>query len=113
MLLTLIFIILVALIFNMYVKLIYIIEIFIHFSCNISMIFLCIIFRIFYCFMFECFKFPALVLLLCVSVNVLQVSYSCFTSFNDCYSSPCSVFVHIHNHIDKDAYYLQSNNSAS
>ena len=101
MLLTLNFIILVALIFNMHIKLICMIEIFIHFSFNISMIFLGFILSSFSCFMFGCFTFPVLVLLFCVSAIILLVSYLCFTSFNDYYSSSHSVFVHIHNNTDK------------
>ena len=84
MFLTLIFIVLVALISNMYVNLICIMEIFIHFLYYFK--------NFFFCFMFGCLLFLAMLLLFCVFINILQVSYLCFTSFNDCNSSSCSTF---------------------
>ena len=95
----------------MYTKLICIKEIFIHFLYNISMNFLHIILRIFYCFMFGCLLFLAILLFLCVFVDVLQVSYLCFTSFSDCSSPSCHAFFRFHININKDADCLQSNNN--
>ena len=118
---TLIFIVLVALIYNMYMKLLCVIKILIRFMFSIRMNFFRIAFRIF-CFMFGCLLLLTMVSLLCwcFFVNVLQVSYLCFTSFNDCNlssssssSSSCSVFVHSHIIIDKDGDCLQSNNNSS
>ena len=36
-----------------------------------------------------------------------------FTSFNDCNSSSCSVFIHFHIDVDKEADCLESNSNAS
>ena len=113
---TLIFIVLVALIYNMYMKLLCVIKILIRFMFSIRMNFFRNVFRIF-CFMFGCLLLLTMVLLLCwcFFVNVLQVSYMCFTSFNDCNSSSssCSVFVHSHIIIEKDGDCLQSNDNSS
>ena len=73
--------------------------------------FLHIILRIFYCFMFGYLLSLATSLFFCVLVNILQISYLCFTSFNDCNSLSCSAFIHFHINIDKDADCLQSNNN--
>ena len=113
---TLIFIALVAKIYNMYMKLLCVIKILIRFMFSIRMNFFRIVFRIF-CFMFGYLLLLTMVLLLCwcFFVNVLQVSYMCFTSFNDCNSSSssCSVFVHSHIIIEKDGDCLQSNDNSS
>ena len=61
--------------------------------------------------MFACLLFLVMLLFLCVFVNILQVSYSCFTSFNDCNSSSCSAFFNFNINIDKDADCFQSNNN--
>ena len=77
--------------YNMYMKLFCIIEIVIHFLYNISMNFLRIILRI----IFGCLLFLSMLLFLCVIVNILQVSYLCFPSFNDCSSPSCSALLRV------------------
>ena len=69
-----------------------------------------IILRIF-CFMFGHLLFLPTLLFLRVFVNILQVSYLRFCSFNDCNSPSCSAFFHFHINIDKDADCRQSNNN--
>ena len=61
--------------------------------------------------MFGHLLFLAMLLFLRVFVNILQVSYLCFCSFNDCNSPSCSAFFHFHINIDKDADCRQSNNN--
>ena len=87
--LKLIFAVLVALIFNMYIRVNCLIEISVHFLYNISMNFLRIVFSIFYCFMFRCLHFLAMLLFLCLFVNIFQVFYLYLSSSNDS-NSPSS-----------------------
>ena len=61
--------------------------------------------------MFGFLLFLAMLLFFCVFVNILQVSYLCFTSFNDCNLSSCSAFFCFHINIDKDADCPHSNNN--
>ena len=112
MFLTQFFIVLVAVPFNMYIKLICIIEILYIFGIILVWFFLRIIFRTFYSFMFGCSLSLSKLLLLRVFINNSQVSYLCFTSFNDYNSSSCSAFFHFHINIDKDADCLQRNNTS-
>ena len=79
----LIFVVLVALIFNMYIRVNCLIEVFVDFLCSNSMNFLRIVFSIFYCFMFRCLHFLAMLLFLCLFVNIFQVFYLYLTSSND------------------------------
>ena len=69
------------------------------------------ILRMFYCFIFGCLFFLVMLLFSCVFVNILQVSYLCFTTFNDCNSPSCSAFFRFHINIDKDTDCLQSNDN--
>ena len=87
--LKLIFAVLVALIFNMYIRVNCLIEISVHFLYNISVNFLRIVFSIFYCFMFRCLHFLAMLLFLCLFVNIFQVFYLYLSSSNDS-NSPSS-----------------------
>ena len=113
MILALAFIVFTELFVNVFIKLSYIKEIFTHFSISICINLLCIVFRIFYYFMFGCLFWLVFTLLLCVFINVLDVSYL-FADFNDYDSSSGSIsFFHIHAKIDKDVNCLQSNNNAT
>ena len=109
--LALAFIVFTALCFNMFIKLSCLIGIFIHFSINVCVKFLRFIFRIFYFFMFGCLFFLLFALIMCVFVNFLHISYL-FTSFNNCNSSSCSAFVHIHVNIGEVFNCLQDNNNS-
>ena len=113
MVVTLVFILFIALIFNMYIKLTCIIGIFINFVIHIFIIFFRIIFRIYYFLTFCCFFYLAIILLWCVSVNILHVSCLFFTNCNDYNLSTGSAFFRVHTDIDKDGDCLQSNNNDS
>ena len=52
-------------------------------------------------------------LLLLLFVNILCVSCLFFTSFHDFNSTSSSVFLHLHDNIDKVTDFLKSNNNAS
>ena len=113
MVVTLIFILFIALIFNMFIKLTCIIRIFINFLIHILIIFLRIIFKIYYFVTVDCFFSLTIKLLLYVFVSILHVSCLFSTNSNDYNLSSSSVFVRVHNDIEKDAYCLQSNNNDS
>ena len=52
----------------------------------------------------------AIILLLCVSVNILHVSYLFFTNCNDYNLSTGSAFLRLHTDTDKNGNCIQSNN---
>ena len=79
MVVTLVFILFIALIFNMHIKLTCIVGIFINFFIHIFIIF----FRIYFSHVLLFFFSLAIILLLCVSVNILHVSCLFFTNCND------------------------------
>ena len=93
----LIFILFVALIFNMCRKLTCIIGIFISFFNSYFIFFLCINFRVYHFLTFGCFFPLAILLLLCIFVNILHVSCLFFTNSNDYNSSSGSVIFRVHN----------------
>ena len=95
----------------MYTKLSCFIGIFSNFAIHIFIIFLCIIFRIYYFLMLGFFS-VAIILLLCVFVNILHVCLF-FTNSNGYILSSGSVLFRVHTDIDKDGYFLQSNNNDS
>ena len=97
----------------MYIKLTCIIGIFINFVIYIVIIFFRIIFRIYYFLTICCFFYLAVILLWCVSVNILHVSCLFFTNCNDYNLSTGSAFFRVHTDIDKDGDCLQSNNNDS
>ena len=97
MVVTLIVILFVALIFNMCRKLTCIIGIFINFLIHFLLFFLCIIFRVYHFLTFGCFFPLAILLLLCIFVNILHVSCLFFTNSNDYNSSSGSVIFRVHN----------------
>ena len=98
-----------ALIFDMYVKITCIIGIFINFLIHIFITFLRIIFKIYY---FGCFFFLAIILLLCVFVNTLHVSYFFFLLIlTIIFYQQVLLFFRTHTDIDKVGYCLPSNNN--
>ena len=111
MVVTPVFILFIALIFDMYIKLTCIKGIFIIFFIYIFIIFFRIVFRMYYFLIFFCFFSLAIILLLCVSVNILHVSCLLFTYCNDYNLSTGSAFFRVYTDIDKDGDCLQSNNN--
>ena len=65
----------------------------------------------YYFLIFLCFFSLAIILLLCVSVNILHVSCLLFTYCNDYNLSTGSAFFRVYTDIDKDGDCLQSNNN--
>ena len=83
--------------FYMCRKLTCIIGIFINFLIHFLLFFLCIIFRVYHFLTFGCFFPLAILLLLCIFVNILHVSCLFFTNSNDYNSSSGSVIFGVHN----------------
>ena len=96
----------------MFIKLSCLIGILIHFSINVCVKFLRFIFRIFCFFMLGFFfMFLLFALIMGVFVNFLHIAYL-LTSFNNCNSSQCSAFVHLHVNIGEVPNCPQGNNNS-
>ena len=109
MVVILIVILFTALIFDKYIKLTCITGIFINFLIHIFITFLRIIFRISHVWLFF---FLAIILLLCVFVNIFTLFlFVFFTNSNDYILSSGSAFFRTNTDIDKVGYCLPSNNN--
>ena len=111
MVVPLVFILFTALIFNMYIKLTRIIGNVINFFIHIFIIFSVLFLEFIIFSRFIVFFSLAIILLWCVSVNILHVFCLFFTNCNDYNLSTGSAFFRVHTDINKDCDCLESNNN--